>query len=90
MSLIEKGIKADYLGSSQTNPGVTKDAKNGKISLLYMTPEKALSLNQRSLFFYLSTYCIFLYPHCYAKHLHLFLSQLLDGSSIKRNLLSSS
>jgi ATP-dependent DNA helicase RecQ len=51
MSLIEKGIKADYLGSSQTNPGVTKDAKNGKISLLYMTPEKALSLNQRSLFF---------------------------------------
>jgi ATP-dependent DNA helicase RecQ len=52
MSLKEKGIKAEYLGSSQTNPCVTKDAKDGKLSLLYLTPEKALSLNQWYVIFF--------------------------------------
>jgi ATP-dependent DNA helicase RecQ len=47
MGLKEKGIKADYLGSTQNNYRVTTDAKNGKIILLYMTPEKAVSLNKR-------------------------------------------
>jgi ATP-dependent DNA helicase RecQ len=58
MSLKEKGVKAEYLGSSQTNPGVTKDAKSGKISILYMTPEKADSLKQRLSLYVVSKFCI--------------------------------
>ncbi|KAL6646868.1 hypothetical protein ACP70R_015562 [Stipagrostis hirtigluma subsp. patula] len=44
MSLKEKGIKSDYLGSTQKNKSVAADAEKGKFDVLYMTPEKALAL----------------------------------------------
>ncbi|KAL6634743.1 hypothetical protein ACP70R_027414 [Stipagrostis hirtigluma subsp. patula] len=44
MSLKEKGIKSDYLGSTQKNKAVVKDAEAGRFDVLYMTPEKALTL----------------------------------------------
>jgi ATP-dependent DNA helicase RecQ len=47
MSLKQKGIKAEYMGSTQTNYSVAEDAQSGKINLLYMTPEKAIRLPQR-------------------------------------------
>jgi ATP-dependent DNA helicase RecQ len=47
MGLKEKGIKAEYLGSTQNNSQVTTDAQNGQKIILYMTPEKAVSLKQR-------------------------------------------
>jgi superfamily II DNA helicase RecQ len=53
MGLKEKGIKVDYLASTQNNSRVTTDAQNGKILVLYMTPEKAVSLNKWYMLFYL-------------------------------------
>jgi ATP-dependent DNA helicase RecQ len=47
MSLKQKGIKAEYMGSTQTNYAVVKDARSGKLNIVYMTPEKALKLPQR-------------------------------------------
>jgi ATP-dependent DNA helicase RecQ len=47
MSLKQKGIKAEYMGSTQTNYSVAEDAQSGKLNLLYMTPEKAIRLPQR-------------------------------------------
>jgi ATP-dependent DNA helicase RecQ len=47
MSLKQKGIKAEYMGSTQTNFSVVKDARSGKLNIVYMTPEKALKLPQR-------------------------------------------
>uniref|UniRef100_A0A6V7QRN9 ATP-dependent DNA helicase n=1 Tax=Ananas comosus var. bracteatus TaxID=296719 RepID=A0A6V7QRN9_ANACO len=44
MSLKQRGIKADYLGSTQTNRSVSTDAEKGSLDILYMTPEKAYSL----------------------------------------------
>lgn len=48
MGLKQKGIRSDYMGSTQSNTSVTRDAENGKFQVLYMTPEKAMSLPTRS------------------------------------------
>lgn len=44
MSLQHKGVRSDYLGSTQTNPAVVNNAQNGLYDVLYLTPEKAISL----------------------------------------------
>ncbi|KAM6578500.1 hypothetical protein CsatB_030337 [Cannabis sativa] len=41
MALKERGIKAEFLGSAQTDQSVQKKAENGHFNILYMTPEKA-------------------------------------------------
>ncbi|CAN6468404.1 unnamed protein product [Victoria cruziana] len=45
MSLTQRGIKAQYLGSTQKDCSVYSDAKCGQFDVLYMTPEKAVSLS---------------------------------------------
>ncbi|KAF3331881.1 mediator of RNA polymerase II transcription subunit 34-like isoform X1 [Carex littledalei] len=47
MSLQQRGIKAEYLGSTQTNQSVSFNAEKGFFDVLYMTPEKACSLSKR-------------------------------------------
>lgn len=47
MSLKERGIKAEYLGSTQTDKTVHSHAESGTYDVLYMTPEKACSLTSR-------------------------------------------
>lgn len=47
MSLKQRGIRAEYLGSTQTDKSVHTEAENGNFDLLYMTPEKACSLPTR-------------------------------------------
>jgi ATP-dependent DNA helicase RecQ len=47
MSLQQKEINSDYLGSTQTNPDVTNNALNGFYNVLYMTPERAMGLTNR-------------------------------------------
>lgn len=47
MSLKQKGVKSEYLGSTQTNSSVSGEAEKGMFDVLYMTPEKAISLPLR-------------------------------------------
>lgn len=47
MSLKQRGIKAEYLGSTQTDQAVYSEAEGGTFDVLYMTPEKACSLPPR-------------------------------------------
>jgi ATP-dependent DNA helicase RecQ len=47
MSLKQKGVKSEYLGSTQTNSSVSIEAEKGMFDVLYMTPEKAISLPSR-------------------------------------------
>lgn len=47
MSLNQKGVNSDYLGSTQTNPDVTNNTLNGLYNVLYMTPERAMGLTNR-------------------------------------------
>ncbi|MCD9644969.1 hypothetical protein HAX54_033597 [Datura stramonium] len=47
MALKQKGIKADYLSSVQTDHGVQSNAELGHHDILYMTPEKACALPNR-------------------------------------------
>ncbi|CAL5061003.1 unnamed protein product [Urochloa decumbens] len=47
MSLKQKGVKSEYLGSTQTNSSASSEAENGMFDVLYMTPEKAISLPSR-------------------------------------------
>ncbi|XP_010325731.1 uncharacterized protein [Solanum lycopersicum] len=44
MTLKQRGIKADYLSSAQTDRGVQSNAELGHYDILYMTPEKACAL----------------------------------------------
>ncbi|KAH9620542.1 hypothetical protein KSS87_012648 [Heliosperma pusillum] len=44
MALKQRGISADYMGSTQTDRTVQAQAESGCYSLLFMTPEKALSI----------------------------------------------
>ncbi|PHT73210.1 hypothetical protein T459_23995 [Capsicum annuum] len=44
MALKQRGIKADYLSSAQTDRGVQSNAELGHYDILYMTPEKACAL----------------------------------------------
>lgn len=48
MGLQQRGIRAEYMGSAQTDRTVNSRAENGDYDLLYMTPEKACSVSQRS------------------------------------------
>ncbi|KAF3792903.1 ATP-dependent DNA helicase [Nymphaea thermarum] len=45
MSLTQRGVKAQYLGSTQKDCTVYSDAQSGQFDVLYMTPEKAASLS---------------------------------------------
>jgi ATP-dependent DNA helicase RecQ len=47
MSLQQRGVKSDYLGSTQMNSSVSSEAEKGLYDVLYMTPEKAISLPSR-------------------------------------------
>jgi ATP-dependent DNA helicase RecQ len=47
MSLKQKGVKSEYLGSTQTNSSAFNEAEKGMFDVLYMTPEKAISLPSR-------------------------------------------
>ncbi|GJN10657.1 hypothetical protein PR202_ga28770 [Eleusine coracana subsp. coracana] len=47
MSLKQKGVRSEYLGSTQTNSTASKEAEKGMFDVLYMTPEKAISLPPR-------------------------------------------
>lgn len=47
MSLQQKGVRSDYLGSTQTNRSVITFAQSGLYDVLYLTPEKAISLPDR-------------------------------------------
>ncbi|XP_042514697.1 probable ATP-dependent DNA helicase RecQ [Macadamia integrifolia] len=44
MSLKQRGIKAEYIGSTQTNSSVYGNAESGQFDIVYMTPERACSL----------------------------------------------
>ncbi|KAJ0979160.1 hypothetical protein J5N97_014634 [Dioscorea zingiberensis] len=44
MSLKQRGVKAEYLGSTQTKHAAYSEAENGIFDVLYMTPEKACLL----------------------------------------------
>ncbi|XP_074319274.1 uncharacterized protein LOC141656323 [Silene latifolia] len=46
MALKQRGISADYMGSTQTDRTVQAKAETGSYSLLFMTPEKALSISK--------------------------------------------
>ncbi|XP_009379064.2 ATP-dependent DNA helicase RecQ-like [Pyrus x bretschneideri] len=41
MSLKQRGIRAEFMGSSQTDSTVQSRAESGQFDILYMTPEKA-------------------------------------------------
>lgn len=47
MALKERGIKAEFLSSAQTNRSVQSNAESGLYDILYMTPEKACLLSTR-------------------------------------------
>ncbi|TYK27040.1 ATP-dependent DNA helicase RecQ-like [Cucumis melo var. makuwa] len=44
MALKQRGIKSEYLGSTQTDSTVQAKAESGQYNILFMTPEKACSL----------------------------------------------
>ncbi|MQL82479.1 hypothetical protein Taro_014956 [Colocasia esculenta] len=91
MSLKQRGIKAEYLGSTQTHQTVYFVAESGVLDLLYMTPEKACSLSQSfwrklldsgiSLFAVDEAHCISEWGHDFRKEykqLHALRQYLLD------------
>ncbi|KAF7816268.1 Werner syndrome ATP-dependent helicase isogeny [Senna tora] len=41
MALKQRGIRAEYLGSAQTDPTIQTRAESGQFDILFMTPEKA-------------------------------------------------
>lgn len=47
MSLKQRGIRAEFMGSSQTDSTVQSRAESGQFDILYMTPEKACSVPAR-------------------------------------------
>ncbi|CAM0907620.1 unnamed protein product [Alopecurus aequalis] len=47
MSLQQRGVKSEYLGSTQMNSSVSSEAEKGLYDVLYMTPEKAIALPSR-------------------------------------------
>lgn len=47
-SLQKRGIRAEYMGSAQTDGTVQDRAEDGEIDILYMTAEKACSVSERS------------------------------------------
>ncbi|KAL0458980.1 UNVERIFIED_CONTAM: putative ATP-dependent DNA helicase RecQ [Sesamum latifolium] len=51
MALKQRGIRAEYLSSAQTDRNVHTNAESGQFDILYMTPEKACMLTARTLNF---------------------------------------
>lgn len=49
MSLKQRGIKAEFLGSTQTDQSVHTKAESGQFHILFMTPEKACMIPKRYL-----------------------------------------
>ncbi|XP_020521838.1 uncharacterized protein LOC18432470 isoform X1 [Amborella trichopoda] len=47
MSLKQRGIRAQYLASTQKDTSVISNAENGQYDILYMTPEKACCITDR-------------------------------------------
>lgn len=47
MSLKQRGIKAEFLGSAQTDSTVQSKAETGHFDLLFITPEKAMLIPSR-------------------------------------------
>lgn len=47
MALKQRGIRAEYLGSSQKDPTVQTKAERGLFDILFMTPEKACLIPTR-------------------------------------------
>ena len=47
MALKQRGIKAEFLGSAQTDVSVQTRAENGHFNILFMTPEKACLIPNR-------------------------------------------
>ncbi|XP_077236964.1 uncharacterized protein LOC143878578 isoform X2 [Tasmannia lanceolata] len=47
MNLKQRGIKAEYLGSAQTDSAAYSNAESGQFNILYMTPERACSLSPK-------------------------------------------
>lgn len=47
MSLKQRGIRAEFLGSAQMNPTVQPKAESGQFDILFMTPEKACLMPTR-------------------------------------------
>jgi ATP-dependent DNA helicase RecQ len=47
MTLKQRGVRAEYLGSAQTDTSVQTKAENGQFDILYMTPEKACAIPNR-------------------------------------------
>lgn len=50
MSLKQRRIRAEYMGSSQTDITVQSRAESGQFDILYMTPEKACVIPVRYFF----------------------------------------
>jgi ATP-dependent DNA helicase RecQ len=46
MGLQQRGVKAEFMGSAQTDRTVNGRAENGEFDVLYMTPEKACNVSQ--------------------------------------------
>lgn len=49
MALKQRGIEAEYLGTTQTDKTVQSKAESGLYSLLFMTPERACTIPNRCL-----------------------------------------
>lgn len=47
MGLQQRGIRAEYMGSAQTDRTVNNRAESGEFDVLYMTPEKACAVSAR-------------------------------------------
>lgn len=47
MGLQQRGIRAEFMGSAQTDRTVNNRAENGEFDVLYMTPEKACNVSER-------------------------------------------
>lgn len=47
MALKQRGVKAEYLSSAQTDSSVQSNAECGRFDVLYMTPEKACLIPKR-------------------------------------------
>ncbi|KAK4274954.1 hypothetical protein QN277_018107 [Acacia crassicarpa] len=45
MALKQRGIRAEYIGSAQTDPTVQTKAESGQFDILFLTPEKACSIS---------------------------------------------
>lgn len=57
MALKQRGIRAEYISSAQTNPNVLRNAESGQYDILYLTPEKACGLTNRYTFVMIQLAC---------------------------------